>query len=213
MIGYLRGTVAGKDDKSLLLDVQGVGYDVRMHERALREAPSEGEALALHIHTQVREDAITLFGFAAASDKRLFLLLTKISGVGAGAALAVLSAVEPRELAAAALSGDTKTFSKAQGVGPKLAGRMANELKNMPEIQALFAGAPEAVSAGGVPSRTATAPDAATPAASGAAAEATAALVSLGYSRADAFRAVSAASAGNTNAPAETLIAAALKAV
>lgn len=129
MIGKLKGLVDQVSDDHLLLDVQGVGYMVYGSQRMLARA-GLGEALALLIDMQVREDAISLYGFADAAEQQWFRLLTSVQGVGARVAMALLSALAPHELSLAIASGDKTPLTRANGVGPKLALRIVTELKD-----------------------------------------------------------------------------------
>jgi len=176
MIAKLSGLVDSVSDEGVVLDVNGVGYLVFCSARTARLLPAVGEAARLLIETHVREDHIHLYGFADASERAWFRLLTTVQGVGARLALSVLSVLPPDRLHAAIVSGDTTALSQADGVGKKLAGRICNELKEK---------------AGGLAGAAAVAaPAAETGEAQGAAADAVSALVNLGYKRAEAVAAV-----------------------
>lgn len=129
MIGQLKGLVEQLDLHHAVIDVQGVGYVVHAASRTLATL-RVGEAARLLIETQVREDAITLFGFASTQEQSLFRTLTTVQGVGARVALALQSALSPQELVQAIALQDHKTLTRADGVGPKLAQRIVNELKD-----------------------------------------------------------------------------------
>ncbi len=129
MIAKLTGLVDLLMDGWLILNVGGVGYRVFCSNRTLSKMPSRGEAAQLYIETQVREDHIHLFGFADAAEKEWFSVLTNVQGVGAKVGLAILSALSPEELSMALATGDAKAFTRASGVGPKLAQRIVSELK------------------------------------------------------------------------------------
>lgn len=129
MIAKLTGFIDLLMDGWLILDVGGVGYRVFCSNRTLSKMPSRGEAAQLYIETQVREDHIHLFGFADAAEKEWFSVLTNVQGVGAKVGLAILSALSPEELSMALATGDAKAFTRASGVGPKLAQRIVSELK------------------------------------------------------------------------------------
>jgi Holliday junction DNA helicase RuvA len=188
VIGKLRGRVDESAEDHLLLDVHGVGYLVHASARTLNRLPARGEAAELLIETIVREDAIQLFGFAERAERDWFRLLTTVQGVGTRHALAILSVLAPEDLATAVAAQDKKAVSRANGVGPKLAGRITAELKDKAGTIAL---GPAAHGPG-----TAAAP--AGPPADAAGAEvsedAVSALTNLGYRRSDAFAAVAAAS-------------------
>jgi Holliday junction DNA helicase RuvA len=134
MIGYLRGTLLEKPLVAnlgpVMIDVQGVGYVVYVTQRSLDQLPNIGETAALSIETQVREEAITLFGFTNAEEKSWFNRLLTVQGVGAKVALNILSTLPPQLLAQAIAASDKAMLSRPDGVGPKLAARLATELKD-----------------------------------------------------------------------------------
>ena len=130
MIGKLKGLIDSYGDDYVILDVQGVGYQVHCSARTLQALPSPGEAAVLSIETYVREDAIKLFGFRSDSEREWFRLLQTVQGVGAKVALAVLSTLTPSELANAIALQDKAVVSRAPGVGPKVAARIVTELKD-----------------------------------------------------------------------------------
>ena len=129
MIAKLTGTLDTICDGFLILDVNGVGYRVFCSNRTLSVVGQKGGACGLFIETQVREDHIHLFGFADNAEKEWFSILTAVQGIGAKVALAILSALSPNELGVALATSDSKAFTKANGVGPKLASRLITELK------------------------------------------------------------------------------------
>jgi holliday junction DNA helicase RuvA len=174
MIAMLSGIVEQRGTESLVLDVNGVGYLVFASSRTLAKAPARGEPLRLLIETHVREDHIHLYGFADEAERSWFRLLTTVQGVGARLGLAILSVLAPDALATAILAQDKAALSRADGVGQKLATRIASELKD--KVGGIALGPAVAASAG-VPN-------------GAAAADAVSALVNLGYSRSDAFGAV-----------------------
>jgi holliday junction DNA helicase RuvA len=130
MIGKLRGIVDSVSEDGLILDVNGVGYVVSASARSLRSLPAPGEAATLHIETQVREDAIRLFGFLAEAERDWFRLLQSVQGVGAKVALAILGILSAAELQQAIGLQDKAMVARAPGVGPKLAARIVLELKD-----------------------------------------------------------------------------------
>lgn len=130
MIGKLKGVVDSFGEDFVIIDVNGVGYIVFCSARALQKLPKPGEAAALSIETQVREDAIRLFGFSNDAERDWFRLLQTVQGVGAKVALAVLSILAPPELASAIAMQDKARVAQAPGVGPKLAARIVAELKD-----------------------------------------------------------------------------------
>ena len=180
MIARLKGRVDERNKDNCVIDVNGVGYLVRASSRTLAALPGVGEACSLHIETSIREDAFELFGFLVPEERDCYRLLTTVQGVGPKAALALLSALAPGEIAAAILAEDKSTLTRADGVGPKLAQRIASELKD--KVSAL--GLAVAVGKAGGGSIAGAAP------AGGAAADAVSALVNLGYKRAEAVAAV-----------------------
>lgn len=130
MFAKLKGILDSYAEDSLILDVGGVGYLVHASSRTLGALPSVGESIQLLIETQVREDAITLFGFLKPEEQRWFKLLLSVQGVGARIALALLSTLSPGELIAAVTHQDKAAVARANGVGPKLAQRIVIELKD-----------------------------------------------------------------------------------
>lgn len=130
MIGKLKGLIDSYGEDHVILDVNGVGYVVQCSARTLQRLPPVGEAAALSIETQVREDAIRLFGFSSDAERDWFRLLQSVQGVGAKVALAILSIQTPNELANAIATQDKAAIARAQGVGPKLAARIVAELKD-----------------------------------------------------------------------------------
>jgi holliday junction DNA helicase RuvA len=130
MIGKLKGIVDSLEEDALILDVNGVGYLVAASARTLRALPPLGEAVELLIETQVREDAIRLYGFLTAVERDWFRLLQNVQGVGSKVALAILGALTAEALGAAIARQDKAMMARAPGVGPKLAARLVLELKD-----------------------------------------------------------------------------------
>jgi holliday junction DNA helicase RuvA len=180
MIAKLTGILDHIGPEGAVIDVGGVGYLVFASARTLDRLPPPGEAARLLIETHVREDHIHLYGFVDAAERDWFRLLTTVQGVGARLALAVLSVVAPDELTLTIVSQDKAMLVRADGVGPRLAARIVNELRD--KVGALALAATNAA---------APAPAAVEPGATG---DAVSALVNLGYRRAEAFGAVMAAS-------------------
>jgi len=181
MIGKLKGVVDSLHEDHVILDVHGVGYVVACSTRTLQRLPRVGEAAVLAIDTQVREDAIRLFGFLSDSERDWFRLLQNVQGVGSKVALAILSILPPAELTSAIALQDKAAVARAPGVGPKLAARIVAELKDK-------AGAFGDVESGAI--ALAGADDAV--ASPSAAREAISALVNLGYGRPQAATAIAA---------------------
>jgi Holliday junction DNA helicase RuvA len=133
VIGRLRGAVAEVGEEEALIDVMGVGYVVRCGARTLSRLPALGEETLLHIESQWSESqGLRLYGFGARDERRAFVALQAIQGVGPKAAMAVLDILPPAELAAAVARDDKAAIGRASGVGPKLAARIAQELKDKP---------------------------------------------------------------------------------
>lgn len=177
MIAKLKGIVDSVDTDSAVIDVGGVGYLVSASSRTLRDLVAGGPATML-VETMVREDAISLYGFLETAERDWFRILTTVQGVGARVALSILSTLSPDEIARAIAAQDRATLSRPAGVGPKLAARLATELKDK---AAAFGIAPVA--------KTAAAAAAVAPAGS-INEDAVSALVNLGYKRVEAFGAV-----------------------
>ena len=128
MIARLKGEVAELAEDRLCLDVQGVGYDVMVPGR-LAQTARVGEALTLHVHTSVREDAISLYGFASAQEKVAFEKLVSINGIGPKLGLAALSAMTVEQLGNAIAGNDLRALSGVPGIGKKTAERIVLELR------------------------------------------------------------------------------------
>lgn len=181
MIAKLTGVVDQVAAETVVLDVGGVGYQLFCSARTQRLLPGAGEAARLLVETHVREDHIHLYGFIDEAEKGWFKLLTTVQGVGARLALAILSALVPERLHQAIVQQDKAALAQAEGVGPKLAARICNELRDkVGGLAAAPGGLPAAAS---VPSG-----------ANGAEADALSALVNLGYKRAEAAAALGTAS-------------------
>jgi holliday junction DNA helicase RuvA len=177
LIAKLKGVVDSVDEGSAVVDVNGVGYLVSASSRTLRDLVVGGPATLL-VETIVREDAIALYGFLQTAERDWFRILTTVQGVGARVALSILSTLPPDEIVRAIAAQDRATLSRPAGVGPKLAARLATELKDK---AAAFGVAPVPAKAG--------APGVVPPTAS-VNEDAVSALVNLGYRRIEAFGAV-----------------------
>lgn len=188
MIGKLTGLVDSVSDEGLILDVNGVGYLVFASARTLGRLPARGGSAGLLIETHVREDHIHLFGFAERAERDWFRLLLSVQGVGAKHALAVLGVLGPGELSQAVAAQDKTALTRANGVGPKLAGRIVSELRD--KVDSIALGPAAAQSAPGANGGGAGASSAAS--ASGVNEDAVSALTNLGYRRMEAFAAVAA---------------------
>ncbi len=130
MIAHLRGRIFAKHPNRLIVDVNGVGYDVAVPLSTFYGLGEPGAEIALRIHTHVREDALLLYGFATVLEQDLFERLIGISGIGPKVALAVLSGIEPKELVRAVERGDVARLTAIPGVGKKTSERMVLELKD-----------------------------------------------------------------------------------
>ena len=199
MIAQLRGTIVLIDDAGIVIDVAGVGYAVTVSGKTRAGLSAGDAAVTLLTEMQVREDSMTLFGFVDAAEREAFRLLVTVQGVGAKAAMAILSVLTSDELATAIMAGDRAMVARADGVGPKLAQRVVNELAE--KVGALPTGGAAAMASG-----------AAAPGDDGAGADAMSALVNLGYGRAEAHAALQRARAGGADdGDLSGLIAAALQ--
>ena len=184
MIVQLRGTIVRTDDQQTTLDVQGVGYAVNISGRTQGQLGTMAGEVTLLTEMQVREDSMTLFGFLDLAERDAFRLLITVQGVGAKAAMAILSVLSPSDLTNAIIAGDKAMVARADGVGPKIAQRVVNELgEKIGKITslggALAIGDSAAGAAGGLDD-----------AAAGLFGDAVSALVNLGYGRAEAHSAV-----------------------
>ena len=196
MIAKLRGVVEAIEDGRCVLDVNGVGYLLFCSTRTLGALPA-GQVNLL-VETQVREDAIALYGFTTAAERDWFRLLTTVQGVGAKVALGMLSALSPDELAGALMAGDRAMLSRAPGVGAKLAARLVTELRERAGAMPVGDALPTTISERP----------------RGPAADALSALVNLGYRRVEAETAIAKAAAElGAEPPLDGLIRGALKAL
>lgn len=130
MIASLTGRLAVKAPSHVILDVQGVGYEVFIPLSSYYGLPELNEVISLAVHTHLREDAIQLYGFLTASEKEAFILLTSVSGIGPKLGLSVLSTLSVPDLASAVQTGDVEKIATVPGVGQKTAARIALELKD-----------------------------------------------------------------------------------
>jgi Holliday junction DNA helicase RuvA len=130
MIGFLRGRIADKQLNKLIVDVQGVGYEVHVPLSTFYEAGEAGADITLRIYTHVREDALQLYGFLTELERQLFERLISISGIGPKLAIAVLSGMDPRDLLGCVQRGDVARLTAIPGVGKKTSERIVLELKD-----------------------------------------------------------------------------------
>lgn len=197
MIAHLRGRLLTKTPNAVIVDCNGVGYDVAISVSTFTALPAEGAEAALFIHTHVREDAFALFGFFEVTEKRLFEKLLTISGIGPKLAITVLSGISAERLVGAIRGQDHSTLTKIPGIGKKTAERVVLELKDKLDDMAgitMVQGAP-VISLGPV------------------ADDVLSALVNLGYPRAIAHKAVENATKTAPGAEFETMFRAAMSAV
>lgn len=129
MIAYLKGKLAHKDPTFVIIDIQGIGYLVKISLGTYSSIKDE-EQVMLHTYLHIKEDGHTLYGFKAETEKKLFLDLITISGVGPNTAIMILSSLEPQELEQAILNGDYATIQRVKGIGAKTAQRIVLELKD-----------------------------------------------------------------------------------
>lgn len=185
MIAKLRGLIDSHGEDWVVVDVGGVGYLVHCSARTLSRLPAPGQTAVVLVETHVREDAITLYGFAEATERDWFRVLITVQGVGAKVGLALLSVLSPEHLARAIAAQDKAALTRAAGVGPKLALRLLTELRDkvggiaLGAVKSPAAGVRDAGESAQEPAR-----------GGGAAADAVSALVNLGYGRSEAFGAV-----------------------
>ena len=181
MIAFLRGTVADLTEGSVVLDVNGVGYEVLVPGQLIDMLEGVGQELKLYTYMQVREDAVTLFGFLTRDDLQMYKMLIGVGGVGPKAGLSILSALGADDLRFAILADDARKISKAPGIGAKTAQKIILELKDKLDVEEAFEkklaseqSSPEAYALSG----------------NGAVQDAVEALTALGYGSTDALKAV-----------------------
>lgn len=196
MIASLTGRLRRKATDYLIVDVSGVGYHVFVPLSSYYSLPEDGEEISLHIHTHVREDSLSLFGFFTEAEKNMFLLLMGVSGIGPKLALAVLSSLSVRDLSHAIQASDDSKLCTIPGIGKKTAARMVLELKDKMKLLA-----PSVSFPGGAPAST------------GDVEDAVSALVNLGYKKPLAEEALGKIRADRPDLPLEALIREALNAL
>ncbi|MCI5595406.1 MAG: Holliday junction branch migration protein RuvA [Lachnospiraceae bacterium] len=194
MLSYIKGTLAAVTQDGIVIENNGIGYDIKTPDLT-GNLPPVGSSYTVYTYLYVREDMLCLYGFSSKNQLRAFKLLITVSGVGPKAAMAILSTLSVDELHFAILSDDSKTISKAPGIGPKGAKRIIIELKDKLDLEDAFETAFD-VGDGEVSD------DVMSLTASG--------LVSLGYSNSEALRAIQAVE-GASGMDAETLLSEALK--
>lgn len=177
MLAYIKGKLVSRSSDSIIVENNGIGFNVFVPMSVLDALPHVGENITIYTYFLVKEDAMNLYGFLRQDDLNVFKLLITVSGIGPKGALAVLSTLTPDDLRFAVLAGDAKAISKAPGVGNKTAQRLIIELKDKLKIEDVISDIPSQTTA--VSSNP------------GIKSEAIEALVALGYTQSDAYRAVS----------------------
>lgn len=173
MFEYIKGVLASKGDTYAVLDINGVGYKLTSSQKAL-EAMTTGKSVTMYTYMSVKEDSLELFGFISAEERAIFMQLISVNGVGPKAAMGILSVTTPSSLALAIITDDSKTITKAPGIGKKLAQRIILELKDKLKNEQILPDMPQT-----------------TIERSGAMDEAADALMVLGYSQSEAYAALS----------------------
>ena len=179
MIAYVKGELVTKYEDTVVIDIGNVGVNVRVSERVMMDLPAYGTNVMLFTYTYVKEDTFSLFGFSSQEELELFKKILQVNGIGPKGALAILSLLPVAELKIAIATGDSKTISKASGIGAKTAQRLILDLKDKIDLEETIYEMSGASSAGGTAGKlTAEKQDA------------IAALVALGYSQAESTKAV-----------------------
>ncbi|MEH6559366.1 MAG: Holliday junction branch migration protein RuvA [Oceanicoccus sp.] len=197
MIGRITGILLEKQAPELLIDVNGVGYEIQAPMTTLYQLPEVGQVVVLHTHFVVREDAQLLYGFAELQERRLFRALIKVNGVGPKLALTILSGIETDEFVRCVRDGDTLSLVRLPGVGKKTAERLLVEMKDRLKDWQIDSTTDSSTSSGTGSSNSITA-------------EAESALVALGYKPQEAAKAIAAAN-NDSMTSSEQLIRASLK--
>ncbi len=213
MIAQLRGQILNNDNVQVILDVQGVGYAITVSGRTggqLGTDVAPGSEVTLLTEMQVREDSMTLFGFLDIAERDAFRLLITVQGIGAKAAMAILSVLSPQDLTNAIFAGDKAMVARADGVGPKIAQRVVHELAEKIGKISSLGGALAIVNAPGIIAANA-GDNTGDNAGAGMFNDAVSALVNLGYGRAEAYAAAMRAQANGAGDDLSSMIAAALR--
>ena len=199
MISFLKGFIEEKSEKSIYLDVNGVGYEVYMPTGSASMLPGVGEEVKIHTYLQISENGIGLYGFLTKDELNVFKLLITVNGIGPKGAVGILSALTANDLRLAVLSDDDKAIAKAPGIGPKTAKKLILELKDKFHLEDALEEIVEPVKS--IPKGGSF---------NDAQMEAVQALTALGYSNSDALKAVKLADQGE-QLTTEELLKAALK--
>ena len=179
MYAYIKGELAETNPDHIVIETGGIGYQVFISGQTFEYLPTVGEEIKVYTYLYLREDAMILYGFLTKDDLELFKLLISVSGIGPKGGLAILSALSADDLRFAVLSGDAKAIAKAPGVGIKTAGRVILDLKDKISMRDTAIGREEAAYAEGMEQD-----------GNSARSEAVEALTALGYSPADALKAI-----------------------
>jgi Holliday junction DNA helicase RuvA len=199
MIAYVHGVIEDVSEDNVVVDVGGIGYNVRISADTAARLPGEGETVRLYTYTLVREDAFLLYGFLTKSDLEIFKKCITVNGIGPKGALAILSVMDADALRYAIMTGDAKAISRAPGIGARTAERLILDLKDKIQIDDALIGREIAVTASG--GQVVDSPQKK---------EAVEALVSLGYGQAESIKAVNAIQ-GIENMDSGAVLKAALK--
>ncbi len=173
MIAYIRGTLEYIDVNNIIVENNGIGYQIMVPLSVVEQLPNVGSEVRIHIYMNVREDAVKLFGFLDRDDLDMFKKLITVNGIGPKGALGILSVMTPDDLRFAILSDDAKAIAKAPGIGAKTASKLVLELKDKVDLEEAFEKKSANVANDNIKN------------------EAIQALVALGYSQSDALRGVS----------------------
>ncbi|MDF2590225.1 MAG: ruvA [Anaerocolumna sp.] len=138
MLSYIKGELTEVSEEGIVVETNGIGYEVRMPLSSLNELPRLGSDIKVYTYMHVREDFIGLFGFLTKDDLTIFKLLITVNGIGPKGALGILSAITPDDLRFAVLSDDAKTIAKAPGIGSKTASKLIIELKDKLKLEDAF---------------------------------------------------------------------------
>ena len=180
MIAYVNGIMESIEDGLCVIDVNGIGFNVFISGSTMDRIPGIGEAVKLYTYTNVKEDSFTLYGFLSRDELKLFKMLITVSGIGPKGGLSILSVMTPDDLRFAIMSGDSKSISKAPGIGKKTAERITLELRDKLKVtEDDMLGGSASLSGDTFDYETSSARD-----------EAVAALVALGYNSGDSMKAV-----------------------
>lgn len=179
MIAFIKGTLEDIGENSVVIDCNGIGYEIFVPQKVFQGMPAVGEEVKLYTHLQVKEDGMALFGFLNKSDLEIFHLLILVNGIGPKGALGILSSISADELRLAVLAEDAKTIAKAPGIGIKTASKLILELKDKMKLEDVFAKEQTTQRVQNLSAEVEACKE-----------EAIQALVALGYSATDALRAV-----------------------